>query len=253
MTTYRILEPEDWGMRWARPPVTEVLQDPEIYIHHRAGNPHHTRPAEDVFYEMNEGAITQKGYSATDYDVLVHENTVDDVVTIGVARGPWLSAATRDRNEQGEAICALGYFHPGHSLSEHPSPAMIEGLARAVALTISRGWAASNAKVLGHRDNPAHPGATGCPGDYLYPHVPAIHARALELLNTQEPPIMTDRRIVYVLPPAGAVDDKHFLMIDAGVRYAIDGDREWAKEVGGIEVRPPVDRYNNLHAQVYGA
>lgn len=191
MTNYVVLEPEDWGMRWARPPFSERLLDPEIYIHHRAGNPHHTRDAATVFYEMNENAIKPKseggkGYSATDYDILVHENTVTDTVTIGIARGQWLSAATFDRNEEGEAICALGYFHPGHSLSEHPSPRMLEGLARACVISIERGWSARDAIILGHRDNPAHPGDTGCPGDWLYPFMDWIRARVAELLTPPE-------------------------------------------------------------------
>ena len=39
---------------------------------------------------------------------------------------------------------------------------------------------------MGHRDNPAHPGATGCPGDYLYPAVADIGRRAVELLRMAE-------------------------------------------------------------------
>lgn len=198
MTTYVILEPDEWKMRWARPPVTERLADPETYIHHRAGNPHHTRDAAQVFYDMNEGAIANKGYSATDYDILVHENTVTDTVTIGIARGGWRSAATRDRNEEGEAICALGYFHPGHSLSERPSPAMIEGLARAVVISIERGWSAPDTTILGHRDNPAHPDATGCPGDYLYAELPTIRARVAELLAPPPPPPGDDDVLKFV-------------------------------------------------------
>jgi len=192
VTTFVILEPEEWGMRWERPPLPEKLLDPEVFVHHRAGNPHHDRDAAEVFREMNEGAISGKHYSATDYDVLVHENTITDTVTIGVARGVWLSAATKDRNEQGEAICALGYFHPGSKLSEHPSPGMVEGVARGIALMIRRGWAAPDAVILGHRQNPAHVAETSCPGDYLFAEMDTIRRRVAELLAPvveQHPPV----------------------------------------------------------------
>lgn len=187
MTIFRVLEPEEWGMRWAKPPIAERLLDPEQFIHHRAGNGRHYIPAEQAFYEMNEGAINDANdpKSATDYDILVHEHFPTDTVTIGIARGPWLSAATRDRNELGEAICAMGYFHPGHSLSEKPSPGMIEGIARACVISRERGWTAPDAVILGHRDNPAHPKASVCPGDYLYAEMPTIRERVAELSNPQ--------------------------------------------------------------------
>lgn len=194
MTTFVVLEPDDWGMRWARPPVAERLADPETYIHHRGGSPRHTVDAAVAFRELNEWTINVKGYSATDYDILVHENTVTDTVTIGIARAHWMSAATKDRNEEGEAICALGYFHPGHSLSERPSPRMLEGLARAVVLSIERGWSAPDTTILGHRDNPAHPGASPCPGDYLYAELPTIRRRVAELLA---PPPEDDMGLPY--------------------------------------------------------
>jgi hypothetical protein len=192
MTTFRVLEPDEWGMRWARPPIRERLADPETYVHHTAGNPGHTLDAAVAFRNLNEYAINTKGYSAVDYDILVHENTVTDTVTVGVARGQWLSAATKDRNEDGEAVCALGYFTPGHSLSEHPSPGMLEGVARAIILSIERGWSAPDTKILGHRDNPAHPGATGCPGDWLYEMLPSIRKRVSELLDPLPDPPQED-------------------------------------------------------------
>lgn len=204
MTTYRILEPEDWGMRWAKPPIAERLLDPEQYIHHRAGNARHLIPAEQAFYEMNEGAIINDGMSATDYDILVHEHTPSDTVSIGIARGPWLSAATRDRNEQGEAVCALGYFHPGHSLSERPSPGMLEGIARACVISRQRGWTAPDAVILGHRQNPAHPGATSCPGDYLFAELDTIRRRVADLLNPpteNDMPTWDDRRLLDTREP----------------------------------------------------
>lgn len=184
MTVFRYLTAEQWGMRWARKPVTEMLLDPECYVHHSAGS--HANDAVAAFRALNEYAINTKGYSALDYDVLVHRNPVDGVVTIGEGRGPWMSAATRDRNEQGEAVCVLGYFHPGSSMSRQPHPDELEGTALAIVWGIQQGWIAKDAAILGHRDNPAHPGATACPGDYLYSQLPTIRARVNELLNPEK-------------------------------------------------------------------
>lgn len=185
MTTYRYLTADQWGMTWVREPVYETLRDPEVYVHHTAGGQMSTDAAE-AFRALNAFAQNVKGYSALDYDVLVHYDPGSDICTIGEGRGPWRSAATLDRNEEGEAVCVLGYFHPGHSLSRHPYPAEIEGTALAIVWGIENGWIARDAAILGHRDNPAHPGATGCPGDYLYAELDTIRARVAELLNPEE-------------------------------------------------------------------
>jgi hypothetical protein len=170
----------DWGMRWARPPVAERLLDPECFVHHTAGALI-SEDAATAFRTLNEYAIGTKGYSALDYDVLVHYSPARDLLTLGEGRGPWMSAATLDRNEQGEAVCVMGYFHPGHKLSRQPFPEEIEGVALGVAWGMDMGWIARNASIMGHRQNPAHVGATGCPGDYLYAHMPTIRARVAAL------------------------------------------------------------------------
>lgn len=185
MTTFRYLTAEQWGMRWARPPVKEKLGDPEVFVHHTAGS--HVNDAPTAFRQLNEYAINSKGYSAVDYDVLVHRDAVSGMVTIGEARGPWMSAATHDRNEQGEAVCLLGYFHPGHKLSRQPHPDEVEGVARGIVYAINKGWAAPKPTILGHKDNPAHPNATGCPGDYLYAQLPTIRTRVAQLLAPPPP------------------------------------------------------------------
>ena len=172
----------EWGAVWKRRPVAERLADPETYIHHGAGG----RFGTDHFKAMRDLQTwyhsPSKNYSMIAYDAMVHLNTNDNTVAIMGAREGWLSAATRDRNEQGEAICLFGYFHPGSRLSEAPTERELEALAFAVAWFIENGWSALGTKVMGHRDNPAHPGATSCPGDYLYPHIPSIQIRAQQIL-----------------------------------------------------------------------
>lgn len=194
MAEFRYLTAKDWGMQWARPPIAEKLLDGECFVHHSAGA--HVDDAVQAFRNLNNYAIDQKGYSALDYDVLVHRNKATGLVTIGEGRGPWMSAATLDRNEQGEAICLLGYFHPGHTLSRQPHPDELEGVALAIVWGMVNGWLAPNTKIMGHRDNPAHPGATGCPGDYLQAKLPSIIARVAELLAPPPQPPEVDMEYV---------------------------------------------------------
>lgn len=175
----------DWGIRWKRPPVAERLADPETYIHHGAGGRFGLDPRR-AMRVLQTWYHDRKNYSTVAYDVMVHRNVEADTVAILGAREGWLSAATLDRNDIGEAICLFGYFHPGHVLSEHPTARELEALAFAVAWSIAHGWSAPDTRVMGHRDNPAHPGATGCPGDYLYPAVPDIGRRALQILDAAD-------------------------------------------------------------------
>lgn len=186
MTEFRYLTADQWGIAWKRPPIAEKQPDPECYVHHTAGATWEDAAAQ--FRAMNLSAQTDKDYSALAYDVLVHRAPTSGIVTIAEGRGKWMSAATLDRNEQGEAVCLVGYFHPGHSLSRQPHPDELEGVARGIVWGIQQGWISRDAQILGHRDNPAHPDATGCPGDYLYAKLPAIRNRVTELLAPPEEP-----------------------------------------------------------------
>ena len=172
----------DWGIIWKRPPAAERLGDTETFIHHAAGNRRGTDP-QAAMRDLQKWYHDVRDYSTIAYDIIVHRNVETEDVAILGAREGWLSAATKDRNDIGEAICLQGYFHPGHKLSEQPTEREIEALAFAVALSIENGWSSPDTKVLGHRQNPAHPGATSCPGDYLFPHVPHIGERAKAIIK----------------------------------------------------------------------
>lgn len=191
MTTYRYMTAAEWGMTWARPPQAEQHPDPEAYVHHAGGAEWMHDDAVTVFRQLNNYAQQGKGYSAVDYDILVHYSRSQDVVTIAGARQEWMSAATRDRNEQGEAICLCA-----DTDEREPLPVEVEGLALAVVYGIEKGWIARNATILGHRDNPAHPGATACPGKFLYAELPAIRRRVAELLNPQKVTMWNQPRTV---------------------------------------------------------
>lgn len=182
MTQVRYMTAAEWGIRWANGgPIGESKPDPEVYVHHTAGTT--SRDAVNDFRALNEFSINSKNMRAVGYDVLVHYDIAGDLLTIGEGRGPYMSAATLDRNEVGEAVCVLGYFHPGHALSRVPHAAEVEGVALGIAWGVENGWIKRDPTVYGHRDNPSHPGATPCPGDYLYPFLPQIRARMGELLN----------------------------------------------------------------------
>lgn len=185
------LRASECGIKWKNPPFPETLDDPETYVHHTAGSRMSTDPvvAMKALQEFSYG----RNYSTVAYDVVVHRNTVTNHITVMGAREGWRSAATKDRNEEGEAICLMGYFHPGHSLSQRPTDREVEGLAWGIAWMIENGWSDEDTKILGHRDNPEHPGATTCPGEYLYQQLGGINLMVAAILApapepTPEPP-----------------------------------------------------------------
>lgn len=181
----RFQRAEDWGIRWTSQPRPESLGDPETFVHHSAGSRLAVNATEAMrrLQDISYGS----GYSTIGYDVVVHRDVTSETITISGAREGWRSAATRDRNERGEAICLLGYFHPGHSRSERPTTREIQGIAWGIAWMIAHGWSAPDTVILGHRDNPAHPGATACPGDYLYEQLPRIRNLVREILSPPDP------------------------------------------------------------------
>lgn len=175
--TALLLEATDWGMRWANPPVAQPMPVSEVYVHHQAGrDPSVPGYGDDdpatAFRALNEAAIAE-GLSATDYSMLVHTSP-QKVTTIGEARGEWKPAATKDRNTQSKAVCLMGYFHPGSQWSRKPYPSELEAIAEAIVWMIRQNWVTYPCTIRGHRDNPAHPGATACPGDYLQAELPTI-------------------------------------------------------------------------------
>lgn len=272
MTTYRYLTREQWGATWARPPVPEVLGDPEVYVHHTAGNPYDTLDAVQAFQTLNQIAILDKGYSFLDYDILVHYNRLTDVLTIGEGRGEWLSAATRNRNEIGEAICVFGYFHPpssdpnhySHRYTARPLDVHVEGVARGIMIGIDEGWIAPDARILGHRENPAHPGDTGCPGNYWYDVVDGrpsaidrVKSRVAELKNP--PPTLPETTVPkFVLTPASPTavwrvegDDAHRVTAEEARRRRAEGT--WSDPVKISQSEALKLRYwNEIHQGAVG-
>lgn len=245
---FRFLTADEWGMTWTNPARTEKLNDPEAYVHMTGGSRMYT-DAIKAFQALNRWAQEGKDFSALDYDILVHRDVVSGLMTIGAGRGEWMSAATKDRNELGEAVCLFGQFHPGERGAEQPHPDELEAIAFAIVWGIEKGWIAWDASILGHRDNPAHPGATACPGDYLYAHLPWIRQRVLELL-TPEPALEEDTMFV-VRPPAVYAGFPFIACGPSGGRYAVDRDVVRVRGTDDLYTEIP-SRYANLFRSIYG-
>jgi hypothetical protein len=180
---------DDWGCNPIHKMYPEQLSDPEAYIHHTAGSRMSSNPILAMI--RLEAAAHNMGYATVAYDAVLHMDVDTKKITIMGGREGFRSAATKDRNEEGEALCLMGYFHPGHALSEQPHPREIEGAAWGIVWMIAHGWIADEHTILGHRDNPAHPGATACPGDFLYQWLPDIRTKVAKImkdLNTPPPP-----------------------------------------------------------------
>ena len=197
------LRASEWGINPQHSMAPERLNDPEGFLHHTAGSRMGTDPIAAM--KRLERFSHGRGYATVAYDAVLHRNTDNQHITIMGGREGYRSAATKDRNEQGEALCVMGYFQPGHSLSEHPTDREIEGSAWGFVWMIAHGWLARKNTILGHRDNPAHPGATSCPGDWLWVHLPHIRQRVTQIIAEIEQPTIPPTPP----PPTGGNDVIH--------------------------------------------
>jgi hypothetical protein len=199
---------------WGRNPLDllkpERLNDLEVFIHHTAGSRGSTDPVEAM--KRLESISQGMGYSTVAYDAVLHRNTDTHQVTIMGGREGFRSAATKDRNEKGEALCIMGYFHPGHKLSERPSWSEVEGAAWGIVWMIAHGWVAERNSIMGHRDNPSHVGDTTCPGDWLYTHLAFIRDRVQTIMaeiNTPLPsPTYTGEYDMKTVVPRRVIDER---------------------------------------------
>lgn len=150
---------------------------PEVYIHHVAGRLPVGITAEFAHMrQLQQYAIGTKGYADVDYNLIVGASG-----TVYEGRGIFAkSAATLDRNMVSRSICAMGNYE-----TDVPSDWLLEGIVDAARMMIDAGALAADVVVRGHRDNPAHPLATACPGANLIPHIPGLAAR---ILQTPLPP-----------------------------------------------------------------
>jgi len=181
---------EAWGsVSTSRTQVYAAL--PELFIHHTgAGSIPADAAAEMLMmrnlqaYAIRPKAEGGKGYHDLDYNLLVGNVTGNIYEGRGLDYG---SAATLDRNQVSRSICAIGNYE-----TANPTGALLEGIIQAAALLVDAGRLAADAVVYGHRDNPAHPAATSCPGRLLYAHLPYLAHR----ISTLEADDMSTARMV---------------------------------------------------------
>lgn len=163
----------DWG---ATPTDRTPLPGPlaELYVHHTgAGAVPPTVAAEMAMmrnlqaYAIRPKAEGGKGYQDIPYNLVVGASG-----NIYEGRGIWSkSAATLDRNGVSRSVCAMGNYE-----TATPTDALLAGIVEAGRMMLQQGALAPSVAVYGHRDNPAHPDATSCPGRTLYAHVAEIAA-----------------------------------------------------------------------------
>lgn len=159
----------EWGS--ATTTRTQVLDAlPEVYIHHTgAGVVPGTVDAEMRMmrdlqaYAIRPKAQGGKGYNDLDYNVIIGGTSGNIYEARGLGYG---SAATLDRNKVSRSICVMGNYE-----SAIPTVAALAGIVEAGRMMIDQYRLAVDVVVRGHRDNPAHPLATACPGHNLYVHV----------------------------------------------------------------------------------
>lgn len=144
----------------------------ELFIHHTgAPAPAPTVEAESSHmralqaYAVRPVSQGGKGYSDLDYNVVVGRSGA-----IYEGRGfDKKSAATLDRNNTSRSICVMGNYQ-----TADVTASVFFGVVEAARMLIAGGHLSPLCVVRGHRDNPAHPGATACPGATLHLAVPAI-------------------------------------------------------------------------------
>jgi len=178
---------------------------PELFVHHVAGRlPSSVDDECRHMRELQAYAINTKGYSDIDYNVLVGPS--GNIYEARGMRGK--SAATLDRNDVSRSVCAMGNY-------EHDTPtiALIAGIIEAGRMMIAAGAVRPDVTVYGHRFNPAHYGATACPGRNLIPFLAQIAAGIVDI--TPAPPA----------PPKENDDMAKFVKCEDGdaAAYAVTG------------------------------
>jgi len=183
----------EWG---GKPPLWDAGDQPtnaEYVVIHHVGADHNPAALDTVGetdqYMRNLQSYAQrpkdqggKGYSDIDYNIGV--SPLGDAYEM---RG-WYekSGATLDLNHKSYSVLVIGgYTHNKLTVKQR------QRVADVIVDGIARGRLRTGVKIIGHRDNPAHPGATSCPGDAAYAEIPWIRtevARQLAIIDNPPPP-----------------------------------------------------------------
>lgn len=169
---------QQWGSRITVIPQSRDAK-PEAYVHHVAGR-WPTSPADEEAHmrELQAYAINKKQYVDLDYSWLIGPSG-----RCYEGRGMFgMAAATKDRNAVSRAVCLMGNLD-----TREPSPQQLDVLPHLLAEMVRVGSLMARVRVFGHYENPAHPGATACPGRFMKPYLPAVRARLDSLLHPSPP------------------------------------------------------------------
>jgi len=101
-----------------------------------------------------------QGYSDVDFNLAVGPSG-----RVYEGRGWYERAgATKDMNDQSYAIVLLGDYDPSAGGRNVVTAPQTETVIKVIRDGIARGRLLADVQILGHTDNPAHPGVTPCPG-----------------------------------------------------------------------------------------
>lgn len=191
MTAPSILTAAQWG-RTLRPGTQlQPMPRPATYwiVHHTAGSTRRTLV--DELRMVNADALDE-GKTCIDYSF-----AVTLAGEIGEGRGwgiigahtgtdvkPGLPRAGESYNACGHAIVFVGDYHnPG---GPTPTKAQLAAAAWLIAEGVRLGHVEPEFRTIGHRTAGHANGATACPGDRLFPLIPALEAQARALLNPED-------------------------------------------------------------------
>ena len=199
---------------WTGRPVTTARPASRVghvFVHHEGGGIRGNPADKPAVLRSIEAYVVGKGYAAIDYNLMVFQDG-----SVWEGRGlEFEDAATLGWNAGSVSVCAVGNFQ-----LEDPTPALLQGIADAVLLARTGGWASADCQVLGHRD--AGTFSTSCPGDRLEAKLPAIRAiiaGGVQLPAPSDPPAAAD------LPLEGGMQTIHYPVPgqDAYHSFWIDG------------------------------
>ena len=131
-----------------------------VYIHHTGG--YFPKTVEEEYQQMltlQHIAIDIDKISDLPYNLVIGPSG-----NIYEGRGVgYKSAATLDQNDVSRSICCMGNFQ-----TKQPTELMLQSCSYAIKLFQNEDCLANPVEILGHRENPKHPGATACPGNNLF-------------------------------------------------------------------------------------
>ena len=169
----RLLERTEWGAaaaeRAPKPhPVTSAGGAVKtVFLHHSVTG---ASPFSQMCRQIQRIHLDHPSIPYTDvaYNFMVSNETDEAAVGRGaLAQG----GATRGRNGDSLAICAVGWFSTGH---DTPTPQLVTNIAGLLRKLIKDGHVAPDFRLLGHREA----SATECPGGLLFTQIGRIEALA---------------------------------------------------------------------------